>query len=67
VLNIKSFAQEEREKANTMYTMIEKGIDDHKNAIVLVSVSQYKDLKEAYPSYFLNMSDFANTIGKYLA
>lgn len=41
---------------------IEKGIIDKINAVVLVSVPKMKELQEAYPSYFLNTTEFLQAI-----
>ena len=39
-----------------------KGIIDKNNAVVLVSVPKMKELQEAYPSYFLNTTEFLQAI-----
>jgi len=40
------------------YSELEKGVTDKCNAVVLVSVPKMKELQDAYPSYFLNTSEF---------
>lgn len=40
------------------YSRLERVSQDAKNAVVLVSVPKIKELQEAYPSYFLDTSDF---------
>jgi len=67
LLRIRAFKKDDIEKANEIYNQIETGINDKDNAVVLVSVSKYKELKEAYPSYFLDMDDFNKHIRTYLA
>jgi len=42
----------------------EKNTNEIKNAVVLVSVPQMKQLQEAYTSYFLDTSDFLDAIDK---
>lgn len=39
-------------------------MEDNKNAVVLVSVSSIKDLRNAYPSYFLDTSEFIEALEK---
>ncbi len=65
-LRILPFNKDDKDKANEAYNKIEAVINDKDNAAVLVSVSKYKELREAYPSYFLDMDDFNKNIAKYL-
>ena len=65
-LRIVPFAKDKKDEANELYNRIETRINDKDNAAVLVSVSKYKELREAYPSYFLDMEDFNKHIRKYL-
>ena len=57
-VGIRHFKQEEKENANEQYSQIEKNIDRAKAAVVFVAVSDVKELREAYPSYFLNSEEF---------
>lgn len=57
-MNIRHFNQQDTDKANEQYALIEKNIDRKTEAVVLVSVSDMKELREAYPSYFLNAGEF---------
>lgn len=66
-LRIQSFDKESTNRANEQYNRIEEQIIDGHNAAVLVSVSDFKELKEAYPSYFLDMEDFNHILKKYLS
>lgn len=43
---------------------IEKNVEDAKNAVVLVSADSLKSLKKAYPSYFLDTSEFLSELDK---
>ena len=52
------FKDEELDKANAMYAQIESTLSKEDGAVVLVSVSDMKELQEAYPSYFLNAKEF---------
>ena len=57
-VRIRHFTQDEKDSANEQYAQIEKSVDKAKEAIVLVAVSDVKELREAYPSYFLNSGEF---------
>lgn len=63
-LRVVSFDKSNQDKANIMYNNIEAKINDRDNAVVLVSVSSVKELKEAYPSYFLDMDGFNTQLNK---
>ena len=65
-LRIVSFDKNNQDKANDMYKNIEAKINDKDNAVVLVSVSSAKELKEAYSSYFLDMDSFIAQLNTYL-
>lgn len=57
-VRIRHFKQEETDNANEQYAEIEKNINKEKGAVVLVAVSDVRELREAYPSYFLNADEF---------
>lgn len=57
-VRIRHFTQDEKDSANEQYAQIEKSVDKTKEAIVLVAVSDVQELREAYPSYFLNSEEF---------
>lgn len=62
---IYSFKAKDRDKANIKYSEIEsKNSDKDKKSVVLVSVKTFNDLKKAYPSYFLDTSDFISELKK---
>lgn len=62
IVNISAFPKEKEEEATQMYEEQEKQIEDNKNAVVLVSVPKMKELQEAYPSYFLDTSEFLQVV-----
>lgn len=64
VVNIQSYKKKEFSKASEDYLQIEKTIDTKDNAVVLVSSGPIKSLKKAYPSYFLDTSEFINALEK---
>lgn len=63
-VRIFAFPKEQEVKASDLYYKIEKSAEVTKNAVVLVSVPKMQQLQEAYPSYFLDTSDFLNAIDK---
>lgn len=63
--SIRHFSQDDKDMANAQYTQIEKSIDKTKEAVVLVAVSDVKELREAYPSYFLNAEEFISALADF--
>lgn len=61
---IRTFNKNQFEFATSEYLEIEKNIDDNTNAVVLVSAVSIKSLKKAYPSYFLDTSEFIQALEK---
>lgn len=61
-VQLKHFQSDKLEEATNYYSEVEKNIDDLNSAVVLVSVSDMKELQEAYPSYFLNASEFIQAL-----
>lgn len=53
------------EEATAYYAEVEKSINDANSAVVLVSVSDMKELQEAYPSYFLNAGEFVSALTEF--
>ena len=66
VVNVSSFAVEEQEKASQYYNDLERKIENHKNAVILVSVGGLKELREAYPSYFIDTTEFLERVESFL-
>lgn len=62
IVRITTFSKEQENEASTAYSELEKGIIDKNNAVVLVSVPKMKELQEAYPSYFLDTTEFLQAI-----
>lgn len=63
-INIQTFKKSRFNMATHEYLQIEKQIDNKKHAVVLVSANSFKSLKQAYPSYFLDTSEFLITLEK---
>ena len=61
-LQLRHFQSEKLEDATKYYSEVEKSIDDTNSAVVLVAVSDMKELQEAYPSYFLNAGEFIQSL-----
>jgi len=60
-LNIKTFKPSEFELAANLYGQIEAGFQ-RKIDTVLVSVKSFSELKEAYPNYFVDISEFLDVL-----
>lgn len=58
VVTVTAFSKDNEEKATMMYSDLEQQVQYDKNAVVLVSVPKMKELQEAYPSYFLDSTEF---------
>ncbi|AFD55034.1 putative BCR/ Guanosine polyphosphate pyrophosphohydrolase/ synthetase [Riemerella anatipestifer ATCC 11845 = DSM 15868] len=63
-VNIQIFNKNQFEYATKEYLRLETSIKESENAVVLVSASSLKTLKKAYPSYFLDTSEFIQAIEK---
>ena len=63
-VNIQIFNKNQFEYATREYLRLEKTINENENAVVLVSATSIKTLKKAYPSYFLDTSEFIQAIEK---
>jgi hypothetical protein len=50
--------------ATDAYLKLEKEINDNENAVVFVSATSLKGLRKAYPSYFLDTSEFISALEK---
>ena len=62
---VKGYSRSELDDANTDYTEIERSIKAGANLqVVLVSTDKLSALSKAYPSYFLDSSDFIKQIDK---
>jgi ppGpp synthetase/RelA/SpoT-type nucleotidyltranferase len=66
VVNIRNYKKKDFEKASEDYLQIEKDIKPNECAVVLVSSSSLKSIKKAYPSYFLDTSEFITALSKIL-
>lgn len=63
-VNIAVFDTNSLNDATDKYLEIEKTIEHSKNAVVLVSAKSMRLLKKAYPSYFLDTTEFLNALKK---
>lgn len=65
VVNIKSFATTQFDKANEEYTLLErKFAKNNKFQVVLVSTESIKELQGAFPNYFLDTREFLKNMEK---
>lgn len=64
LVKIKRYSKNDFDKASKDYADIEKSIDETEGAVVLVTSDSILSLKKAYPSYFLDTSEFISAIEK---
>jgi putative GTP pyrophosphokinase len=64
VVNIANYKRRDFNVATNAYLQLEKAIKDNENAVVFVSATSFKSLKKAYPSYFLDTSEFITALEK---
>lgn len=62
IVNVAPYAIEQQAEASLRYNELEKKIETPNNAVILVSAASLKDLREAYPSYFIDTSEFLEQI-----
>ena len=63
-VNIQVFNKSQFKYATSEYLKLETSINENDSAVVLVSATSIKTLKKAYPSYFLDTSEFIQAIDK---
>lgn len=62
-LSITPFTKKQVNEAESAYVALEKEVEQGKNwEVVLVSVNDVKDIKKAYPNYFLDTKKFVREI-----
>lgn len=62
ISQLRHFKAEEIDLASDFYSKVESSITNRNGAVVLVSVSDMNELREAYPSYFLNANEFISAL-----
>lgn len=62
IVQIYTFKKSEFERASEEYLKIEKTITENESAVVFVASSSLKSLRKAYPSYFLDTSEFIGVL-----
>ena len=60
------YIQVPEENISRDYLMYEREYKEDTNNVVSVSVENLKNLRKAYPNYFLDAREFVTTIGKYI-
>ncbi len=66
-LTIHPFRSSDIDKANETYNHIESKRSESKSDAVLVRVSSFTSLRAAYPNYFSDISEFVQTVNKYIS
>lgn len=56
-VNYKTFPQEQEETATTVFSSLEQSVDSYE-AVLLVSIAKMREIRDAYPSYFLDTREF---------
>lgn len=64
IVRITTYTKSKFNQATDDYLRMEKNIIGKKSAVVLVSANSIKSLKKAYPSYFLDTSEFIDALEK---
>ena len=64
-VQLRYYAVNALEEATNYYSDVEKSIKNNEAAVVLVSVSDMKELRAAYPSYFINASEFVHAMNDF--
>ncbi len=64
-VQLRHYSNDELKAAARYYSDVERSINNNEAAVVLVSVSDMKELQEAYPSYFLNASEFVQALNEF--
>lgn len=62
-----AFPREKEKEASNLYSRLERGLDERKSAVVLVSVPKIQELQEAYKSYFLDTTHFLREVDKMMS
>lgn len=64
LLKIEKYDLEELDKASQRYYVLEDSVNPLTESVVLVNVDNYRELKEAYPSYFSDITEFIQALDK---
>lgn len=64
VVHFQQYATEDEINASNLFTDIEKNITEDEAAL-MVSMEKIKELKQAYPSYFLDTEEFVNSLDSF--
>lgn len=62
IVSVEGFKDSEQAQAFEKYAFEESTAEEGKKAVVLVSVDDFRDLQDAYPSYFLDTSEFIHVL-----
>ena len=65
-VEVKGFTSDQKDEAYRQYSEKESQLDYSKNAVVLVSSLDIRELLEAYPSYFMNTTEFIDAVEGFL-
>lgn len=57
VVTPRQYSLEQEDAASAMFTQTEQSLNEDE-AVILVSIEKMQELREAYPSYFLDTKEF---------
>ena len=63
-VSYRTFPQEEEETATNLFSSLEQSIDSYE-AVLLVSIAKMREIRDAYPSYFLDTREFLQSLKEF--
>lgn len=63
-VSYRTFPPEEEETATDLFSSLEQSIDSYE-AVLLVSIAKMKEIRDAYPSYFLDTREFLSALEEF--
>lgn len=63
-VSYRTFPPEEEETATNLFSSLEQSIDSYE-AVLLVSIAKMREIRDAYPSYFLDTREFLSALEEF--
>ena len=63
-VSYRTFPPEEEETATNLFSSLEQSIDSYE-AVLLVSIAKMREIRDAYPSYFLDTREFLQSLKEF--
>lgn len=64
IVSFRTYLSEEESKATNVFAQLEQTIDSDE-AVLLVSLAKMREIREAYPSYFLDTKEFLSALSDF--